>query len=68
MTKNVKLRGELLNFTLAREMFGQMIIHEFSGRVEGDRAVGRVRVSGGGEDATADWIATRVERGKMRIE
>ena len=67
-TKNIKLRGDLLSFTLTREMFGQMVVHEFSGRVEGDRAVGRVRVSGSGEDATADWIATRVERGKMRIE
>ena len=67
-TKHIQLRGDLLSLTLAREMFGQLIIHEFSGRVEGDRAVGRVKVSGGGEDATAEWIATRVERGKLRIE
>jgi hypothetical protein len=67
-TKNIKLRGDALNFTVAREMFGRIITHEFSGRVEGSKATGRVKVSGGGEDATADWVATRVERGIMRME
>ena len=67
-SRNLKLRGDLLDFTLVHELSGQLITHEFSGRVEGERAVGRVRISGGGEIATADWIAARVERGKMRFE
>ncbi len=63
-----KLRGDLITLTLEREFFGQKVRHEFSGRVEGDKVIGRARISGGGEHATLDWEATRVERGKMRIE
>lgn len=65
--QNLKLRGDLISFNVRREMFGQHISHEFSGRVEGDSMIGRVRVSGGGENATHDWQAARVERGTMRI-
>ena len=63
-----RLRGDLITLNLAREFFGQKFVHEFSGRVEGDRIVGRARVSGGSESATLDWVATRVERGKMTNE
>lgn len=62
------LRGELVTFNLVREFSGQKFAHELSGRVEGDKIVGRARISGGGENATLDWEATRVERGKMTIE
>jgi len=51
-----------------REFSGQKFTHEFSGRVEGDRIVGRARISGGSGNATLDWEATRVERGRMTIE
>jgi hypothetical protein len=66
--QNVKLRGDLIGFNLTREMSGQPISHVFDGRIEGDRIVGRVAISGGGEDKTLDWEATRVERGKMHTE
>ena len=65
--QNFKLRGDLIAFTLTRELSGQKLTHGFSGRVEGDKVTGRVELSGG-ENATLDWQAARVERGKMRIE
>lgn len=49
-------------------MMGTEFTHEFSGRVEGDRIVGQARISGGSGNATLDWEAVRVERGRMRIE
>ena len=64
---NARLRGDLLSFTLTREFSGRRVTHEFSGRIEGDKAVGRVRISGG-TDATFDWQATRIERGKITTE
>ncbi|MEO6065749.1 MAG: methyltransferase domain-containing protein [Lysobacterales bacterium] len=64
--QNLMLRGDLISFTLVREMFGQKISHDFNGRVEGDRISGRVQLSGG-ESAALDWQATRTERGTMRI-
>ena len=66
--RSARLHGNLVEFTLVRESSGVQVVHEFSGRVEGDRIVGRVRISGGGENATLDWEATRVERGRMAIE
>jgi hypothetical protein len=68
LVQNLKLRGDLINFVLTREMVGRKVSHEFSGRVEGDGATGRVRISAGSEITTLDWRATRVERGKMRNE
>jgi ubiquinone/menaquinone biosynthesis C-methylase UbiE len=65
--QNVRLRGDLISFNLTREMFGQQISHAFNGRIEGDKILGRVTVSGG-EHTTLDWQATRTERGKMRTE
>ncbi|MBI4192919.1 MAG: class I SAM-dependent methyltransferase [Betaproteobacteria bacterium] len=62
------LRGDLITFTLTREFFGRKVRHEFSGRVEGNKVTGRVRISGANGETTLDWEATRVERGKMRIE
>jgi hypothetical protein len=67
-TGHGRLRGDLITFVLVREFLGQKFTHELSGRVEGDRIAGRARISGGAEDATLDWEATRVERGKMSIE
>ena len=64
--RNVRLRGDLITFNLTREMFGQSVSHEFSGRVEGNSITGRVRMSGGGEDSMQEWEAKRVERGTLR--
>ncbi len=66
--RSAKLHGDAVEFALARELSGAQVVHEFSGRAEGDRIVGRVRISGSGENATLEWEATRVERGKMIIE
>lgn len=66
--QGARLHGDLITLNLMREFFGQKFTHEFSGRVEGDRIVGRARISGGSESATLDWVATRVERGKMTNE
>ena len=66
--QGARLHGDLITLNLMREFFGQKFTHEFSGRVEGDRIVGRARISGGSENATLDWVATRVERGKMTNE
>jgi SAM-dependent methyltransferase len=67
VTQSVKLRGDQIELALVREMYGQAVTHEFSGRVEGDSATGRVRLSGG-DSGTLDWRATRIERGTMRTE
>ncbi len=66
--QGARLHGDLITLNLVREFFGQKFTHEFSGRVEGDRIVGRARISGGNGNATLDWEASRVERGKMTIE
>ena len=66
--QRARLRGDLITLNLVREFSGQKFTHEFSGRVEGDKIVGRVRISGGGENATLAWEAIRVERGRMSIE
>ena len=66
--QGARLRGDLITLDLVREFSGQKFTQEFSGRVEGDRIVGRARISGGRENARHDWEATRVERGVMRIE
>lgn len=68
ISRGARLRGDLITLDLVREFFGQKVTHEFSGRVEGDRIVGRARISGGGNNATLAWEAMRVERGVMRIE
>jgi len=65
---DARLRGDLVTLGLVREFSGQNVTHEFSGRIEGDRIVGRARISGGGNNATLAWEATRVERGIMHIE
>lgn len=67
-SRGARLRGDLITLDLVREFFGQKVTHEFSGRVEGDRIVGRARISGGGNNTTLAWEATRVERGMMRID
>ena len=67
VARDLKLRGDQIEFTLVREMYGQPVTHEFSGRVEGETATGRVRLSGA-ESATLDWKVTRTERGSMRTE
>ena len=64
--QNLKLRGDQLSFTLTREIYGQKVNHDFTGRVEGDSIVGRVTLTGGGENATHNWQAARVERGLLR--
>ena len=67
VARDLKLRGDQIEFTLVREMYGQPVTHEFRGRVEGETATGRVRLSGA-ESATLDWKVTRTERGSMRTE
>ena len=66
--RDARMRGDLITLGVVRELLGQNVTHEFSGRVEGDRIVGRARISGGGNNATLAWEATRVERGVMRID
>lgn len=62
------LRGDLIALTLEREFFGRKVRHEFSGRVAGDQAIGRAKVTSAEGEQTLDWQATRVARGKMHIE
>jgi len=62
------LRGELFDFTLVREMYGRKVSHAVSGRIEGDTAIGRARITDGNENTTQDWRATRIARGRMRAE
>jgi hypothetical protein len=61
-----RVRGDTIAFTLTRESAGRKQAHEFSGRIEGDRIAGRVRVDGG--DQHYDWRATRFARGEMKTE
>jgi hypothetical protein len=66
VVRDLKLSGDVISFSLTREMSGQKISHDFSGRVEGDRISGRAQPSGG-TSAALDWQATRTERGTLRI-
>jgi hypothetical protein len=67
-SQNLRLRGELFDFTLVREMYGRKVSHAVSGRIEGDTAIGRARITDGNENTTQDWRATRIARGRMRAE
>jgi hypothetical protein len=49
-------------------MYGRKISHAVSGRIEGDTAIGRARITDGNENTTQDWRATRIARGRMRAE
>ncbi len=66
IVRNFRLHGDLISFEVMRDASGQKLTHEFSGRVEGDRMTGRVKLSGA-EGAALDWQATRTERGTLRI-
>ena len=68
VSQNLRLRGEIFDFTLVREMYGRKISHDISGRIEGDTAIGRVKITDGNENTTQDWRATRIARGSMRTE
>ncbi len=61
-----KLDGDTIAFTLMRESAGRKQSHEFSGRVDGDRMAGRVRIDSA--DRTYDWQATRFARGEMKTD
>jgi hypothetical protein len=65
--RNATVRGPLLSFTVEQDSGGRRVTREFSGRIEGDRATGKVTTSGGGETAL-DWQAVRVQRGKMKTD
>ena len=66
-TLGAQLRGDAISLTLTREIAGRIVTHEFSGQVQGDRMVGRVRINDG-EQTTLDWQATRIARGIMNTE
>ena len=62
-----QLRGDAISLTLMRDTAGGVVTHEFSGRVDGERIVGREKITGG-EAAALEWRATRVARGKVNNE
>ena len=67
-SRGATLRGDAISLELVQEILGRKVTHRFSGRVEGDRIVGRATVSGDGNDIMLAWNATRVERGIMRTD
>ena len=66
--QGAKLQGDSLTINLVHEFMGRKFAHELTGRIEGDKIIGRARVLDGGAITTLDWEATRVARGRMRIE
>lgn len=63
--RDAKLRGDTIAFTLTREAAGRKEVHEFSGRIEGDRIAGHVAA---GANKLYEWQATRFARGQMVTE
>jgi hypothetical protein len=59
-----RVRGEQVGFTLAADIDGREVHHEFSGRISGDSINGTVAVRGG---VSAQWQATRSAPGKLNI-
>lgn len=60
-----RMRGDEIRLMLTAEVGGRALLHEFSGRVDGDAISGRVKLPGGGE---FDWKATRVQRGNINTQ
>ena len=62
-----RLRGDAISFTVTRDIAGRKVAHEYTGRVDGDRIVGRAKEAGE-EGKMLDWRATRIARGMMSTE
>ena len=65
--QGAQLHGDSISLTLMREVAGRNVTHEFSGKVDGDRIVGRAKLAGS-EPATLEWQATRIARGTVNTE
>ena len=65
--QGVQLHGDSISVTLTRDIAGRSVTHEFTGQVDGDSIVGRVRLAGG-EEKMLDWRAARIARGKFDTE
>jgi hypothetical protein len=61
-----RMRGEYVSFTLAADVDGREVQHEFSGRISGDAIEGKV-VLRGTVSAQGEWKATRTTRGMLNI-
>jgi hypothetical protein len=62
-----RVSGEHLSFTLAVDIAGREMHHEFNGRISGDSIDGKVVVRGGGAAAQSEWRAARTARGTLNI-
>jgi hypothetical protein len=60
-----RMRGEHVGFTLAADVDGREVQHEFSGRISGDSIEGKVVLRGSA--AAQEWKATRISRGTLNI-
>ncbi len=56
-----KVKGNEISFSVKREVQGTAFVTKYSGKVEGDKIVGKIEVPGrdGGEARSRDWTATR---------
>ena len=57
------MRGDEIRFMLTVGAGGKALRQEYTGRISGDTIIGKVQ-DGNGE---ADWNATRLRRGSIKI-
>lgn len=58
---DAKLTGDRIAFSATGEMEDRVVRHDFTGIVKGDRIEGTVRLSGGVQETTLPWSATRAK-------
>lgn len=61
--ENIRLNGDVLNFTVITDIKGSPVRQTFDGRVAGESMTGSASVSGARLHGTAEFAAERAERG-----
>ncbi len=56
---DAKLEGDMVSFTVTRELNGKQYVQRFSGKVSGDSIKGRVEFEREGKPESRDWVARR---------
>ena len=60
---NASFKGDMISFTVEREMQGNKFVVKYEGKLDGDTIKGTIELPGrdGGEPRKVDWNATRAK-------
>ena len=60
---DAKLYGDIISFTVTRELSGKTYVQKFAGKVSSDTIKGRIAFERDGKPQSAEWLARRVAEG-----